>query len=264
MRNKFLNYRTSRYGESLNVMLSLLRSVRSFLQMTMNGLRGILSSMANKRKFQQHLNRYTSMSPHENISLYPCLNDWSNTTPIEPTYFYQDSWAFDLIVKAKPISHIDIGSHHKYVALLSKVVPLTMVDLRPLSLEMESIKFVEGTILDLSFPDCSIESLSSLCVIEHIGLGRYGDPLDPLGSLKACNELARVMRPGGSLYISVPIEDNPKTYFNAHRSFNEEMFLGHFSQFTVQEKAYIYGESFAKQKRPSFGIGCYHLIKRDV
>lgn len=197
----------------------------------------------------------------ESIVLYPCIWDATSATPIEPTYFYQDSWAFELIVKAKPISHIDIGSHHKYVALLSKVVPLTMVDLRSLSLEMESIKFVEGTILDLPFPDCSIESLSSLCVIEHIGLGRYGDPLDPLGSLKACNELARVMRPGGNLYISVPVEDNPKTYFNAHRSFNEDMFLGQFSEFTVQDKTYIYGESLAKEKRPSFGIGCYHLIK---
>jgi hypothetical protein len=117
---------------------------------------------------------------NEPIVLYPCIWDATSVTPIEPTYFYQDSWAFDLVVKAKPRSHIDIGSHHKYVALLSKVVPLTMVDLRPLSLEMDSIKFVQGTILDLPFPDSSIESLSSLCVIEHIGLGRYGDPLDPL------------------------------------------------------------------------------------
>jgi SAM-dependent methyltransferase len=197
----------------------------------------------------------------ESIVLYPCIWDATLDTPIEPTYFYQDSWAFDLIVKAKPRSHIDIGSHHKYVALLSKVVPLTMVDLRPLSLEMESIKFVQGTILDLPFPDGSIESLSSLCVIEHIGLGRYGDPLDPLGSLKACNELARVIKPGGNLYISVPVEDNPKTYFNAHRSFNEGLFLGQFSDFTVRDRAYVYGVNFTNQKRSCFGIGCYHLTK---
>ena len=197
----------------------------------------------------------------ESIVLYPCIWDATLDTPIEPTYFYQDSWAFDLIVKAKPRSHIDIGSHHKYVALLSKVVPLTMVDLRPLSLEMESIKFVQGTILDLPFPDGSIESLSSLCVIEHIGLGRYGDPLDPLGSLKACNELGRVIKPGGSLYISVPVEDDPKTYFNAHRSFNEDLFLGQFSDFTVRDKAYVYGVNFTNQKRSCFGIGCYHLTK---
>lgn len=216
------------------------------------------------RVYRQLTHEKTSPSEStESIVLYPCIWDATSVTPIEPTYFYQDSWAFDLIVKAKPISHIDIGSHHKYVALLSKVVPLTMVDLRPLCLEMDSIKFVQGTILDLPFPDSSIQSLSSLCVIEHIGLGRYGDPLDPLGSFKACSELARVIKPSGSLYISVPIEDNPITYFNAHRSFNEGFFLSQFPDFTVQDKAYIYGESFTKQKRPSFGIGCYHLTKWD-
>jgi SAM-dependent methyltransferase len=203
----------------------------------------------------------TAFDSIESIVLYPCIWDATSVTPIEPTYFYQDSWAFDLVVRAKPSSHIDIGSHHKYVALLSKVVPLTMVDLRPLSLEMKSIKFVQGSILNLPFPDSSIESLSSLCVIEHIGLGRYGDPLDPLGSLKACNELARVIKPGGNLYISVPIEDIPKTYFNAHRSFNEDLFLNQFSHFTVQDKAYIYGENFTSQKQSCFGIGCYHLTK---
>jgi len=232
-----------------------------------------INQMLRKRKawqrFRSSLQMYSKLTEakssvslqKESIVLYPCIWDATLNTPIEPTYFYQDSWAFDLIVKAKPRSHIDIGSHHKYVALLSKVVPLTMVDLRPLSLEMESIKFVQGTILDLPFPDGSIESLSSLCVIEHIGLGRYGDPLDPLGSLKACNELARVIKPGGSLYISVPVEDDPKTYFNAHRSFNEDLFLGQFSDFTVRDKAYVYGVNLTNQKRSCFGIGCYHLTK---
>ena len=195
----------------------------------------------------------------EAIVLYPCIWDARSETPIEPTYFYQDSWAFERIVKSMPSTHIDIGSHHKYVALLSKVIPLVMVDLRPLSLKMDSIHFIHGSILDLPFPDGSVESLSSLCVIEHIGLGRYGDPLDPLGSLKACNELARVIKPGGSLYISVPIEDNPKTYFNAHRSFNENSFLCLFPGFTLEDKSYVYGSEFTKSKRPEFGIGCYHL-----
>ncbi|MCT0198159.1 DUF268 domain-containing protein [Synechococcus sp. CS-1325] len=195
------------------------------------------------------------------MELYPCLDDWSSKTEIEPTYFYQDSWAFDLIVKAMPKMHVDIGSHHKYVALLSKVVPVTMVDIRPLSLEMESIRFQEGSILDLPYPDESIMSLSSLCVIEHIGLGRYGDPLDPLGSIKACKEVSRVIGLGGSLYLSVPIEKEAKTYFNAHRSFNEDKFLALFPEFMVKNKAYIYGSIFTDSRQAAFGIGCYYLMK---
>jgi SAM-dependent methyltransferase len=197
----------------------------------------------------------------EQIVLYPCLDDWTTTTIIEPTYFYQDSWAFERIVLENPSQHVDIGSHHKYVALLSKVVPLTMVDIRPLSCYLDSIKFIQGSILDIPFPDQSIESLSSLCVVEHIGLGRYGDPLDPNGSINACKELARVIKTGGSLYLSVPIERFPKTYFNAHRSFDEEAFLANFIKFSVREKAYIYGNLFTTEKQDIFGIGCYHLEK---
>jgi SAM-dependent methyltransferase len=247
----------------------LLSKTRKLISLSLAPVRQSLKERKAWHRFNSSLRAYKQLAQEkasasdsvESIVLYPCIWDATSVTPIEPSYFYQDSWAFDLVVKAKPKSHIDIGSHHKYVALLSKVVPLTMVDLRPLSLEMESIRFVQGTILDLPFPDSSIESLSSLCVIEHIGLGRYGDPLDPVGSLKACNELARVMKPGGNLYVSVPIEDNPKTYFNAHRSFNEAWFLSQFSHFSVQDKAYIYGASFTNQKRSCFGIGCYHLTK---
>ena len=107
-------------------------------------------------------------------NLYPCLGDDTAETYIEPTYFYQDCWAFEKIVQQHPSDHIDIGSHHKYVALLSKVLPVTMVDIRPLSLPLESLNFKEGSILSLPFDDNSVESLSSLCVVEHIGLGRYG------------------------------------------------------------------------------------------
>ena len=197
----------------------------------------------------------------ESISLCPCIWDVTSITPIEPTYFYQDSWAFELIVKDRPKSHVDIGSHHKYVALLSKIVPLTMVDIRPFSCTLDSIKFVEGSILSIPFPDQSINSLSSLCVIEHIGLGRYGDPMDPNGSIKACSELSRVIAPGGNLYISIPVEENPKTYFNAHRSFNEKSFLALFPDFTLENRAYIYGNHFVSDLKEHFGIACYHFSR---
>ena len=261
MANNLLRRGLSLNGRFGNEMLSSLRSARSLLQKIKTDFSEILSSIRYKRRFCTQLREYLSMSPDESISIYPCLNDWSNTTPIEPTYFYQDSWAFDLIVKAMPESHVDIGSHHKYVALLSKVIPVTMVDIRPLSCMLDSIEFKKGSILAIPFSDKSISSLSSLCVIEHIGLGRYGDPLDPNGSIKACAELSRVIAPGGNLYISVPIEKHPRTYFNAHRSFNEESFLALFPEFSLKDKAYIYGNSFTRSLMDHFGIGCYHLSR---
>jgi SAM-dependent methyltransferase len=191
--------------------------------------------------------------------LYPCLSDSTTETIIEPIYFYQDAWAFEKIVQQHPVSHIDVGSHHKFVALLSKVVPVTMVDIRPLSLPLNSLKFLEGSILDLPFEDESIQSLSSLCVVEHIGLGRYGDPLDPMGSEKAIAELKRCIAPGGNLYLSLPIDDENRVYFNAHRAFTEEYLMKLFEPFIVEEKHYIFSQRFTPEREAGFGTGCYHL-----
>ncbi|MDI6616423.1 MAG: hypothetical protein QME27_06890, partial [Syntrophaceae bacterium] len=83
--------------------------------------------------------------------LYPCLGDDTEETYIEPIYFYQDAWAFEQIMLQRPQDHVDVGSHHKFVALLSKAVPVTMVDIRPLSLPLESLQFRKGTILNLPF-----------------------------------------------------------------------------------------------------------------
>ncbi len=192
----------------------------------------------------------------------PCLGDDTAQTPIEPIYFYQDSWAFEKIVQARPNQHVDVGSQNKFVALLSKVVPVTMVDIRPLSLPLDSLRFQAGSILEMPFADGSLESVSSLCVIEHIGLGRYGDPLDTAGTEKALAELKRVMAPGGNLYLSVPLDDVNRTYFNAQRAFTEEYLLSLFEPFCVLERRYIYGSEFSEKRGTGFGTGCYHLRRR--
>jgi SAM-dependent methyltransferase len=227
------------------------------------GVRAYFRGIKARARFWKSYEDYLALVPGTDKpridNFFPCLFDNIGETPIDATYYYQDSWAFERIVQARPKTHIDVGSHHKFVSLLSKVVPTTVVDLRPLSVQLDSLKFVEGSILNLPFDDGSVHSLSSLCVVEHIGLGRYGDPLDPDGSEKAFAELMRIVAPGGNLYISVPIDDSNRTYFNAHRAFREDYLLGVFSQFNILEKRYIYGTQFGDKLKAGFGTGCYHL-----
>jgi SAM-dependent methyltransferase len=191
--------------------------------------------------------------------LLPCLGDDTAETVIEPLYFYQDAWAFNNIVKKCPQIHLDVGSHHRFVSLLSKVVPVIMVDIRPLSLRLHSLTFRKGSILNLPFEDRSLPSVSSLCCVEHIGLGRYGDILDPYGTEKAIEELKRVVAPGGDLYISLPLDDENRTYFNAHRAFREEYVLSLFKPFDVIESRYVYGQNYCERPGRGFGTGCYSL-----
>jgi hypothetical protein len=189
----------------------------------------------------------------------PCLGDDRGTTPIEPVYFYQDAWAFECIVKSCPPAHVDVGSHHKFVSLLSKVVALEAVDIRPWDVTMDSVRFRQGSVLSLPYADQSLPSVSSLCVIEHIGLGRYGDPLDVDGTQKAFAELKRVTAPGGNLYVSLPIDDESRVYFNANRAFAESEVEALAAPFVIVARAYIFGNEFVTSSRQGHGVGCYHL-----
>jgi hypothetical protein len=104
-----------------------------------------------------------------------------------------------------------------------------------------------------------LASLSSLCVIEHIGLGRYGDPLDSEGHLRAIAELKRVIAPGGDLYISLPVREGNRLYFNAHRALDETQLLPLFAPFQVVDRAYVCDKTFGRERTTSEAVGCYHL-----
>lgn len=239
------------------------RVIRTELKWLQQSFRAMRQRWGQWRRFWAEYDRYNQMADLAALPahLLPCLDDATSQTEIEPIYFYQDAWAFEKIVHYQPAWHLDIGSHHKFVALLSKVVPLTMVDIRPLSLPLESITFKQGDILHLPYPDASVPSVSCLCVIEHIGLGRYGDALNPQGSIEALTELKRIVQAQGHLVISVPIDDQERIYFNAHRAFDEARLMAHFAPFDILEVRYIYGTQFSHTKQKGFGVACYWLRK---
>src|SRR5207253_10606962 len=80
-------------------------------------------------------------------------------------------------------------------------------------------------LLSLPFADRSVESLSCLHVAEHVGLGRYGDELDPEGTVKAARELQRVVAPAGRLYFALPV-GRPRTEFRSEAHTSELQSLG--------------------------------------
>ena len=123
---------------------------------------------------------------------------------------------FESVLKNKPNKHVDVGSTYQMSGYLSKIVPTTFIDIRPIDADLKNLKVLDASILSLPFEDGSQFSLSSLHVIEHIGLGRYGDPVDPDGWKEACAELQRVLAPLGKLYVSMPI-GKARLCFNAHR-----------------------------------------------
>ncbi|MGH8246030.1 MAG: DUF268 domain-containing protein, partial [Gammaproteobacteria bacterium] len=191
------------------------------------------------------------------------IGDWHVTTPIS-FYFYQDTWAFRKIAERRPAQHVDVGSTALLVGCIAGLVPTVSIDVRPLQAGIPGLEVRSGNITELPFPDGSVGSLSALCVIEHIGLGRYGDPVDPEGTRKAALELARVLAPGGDLYVSTPI-GRSYVAFNAHRSFTTDEFLSLFSSLKLVDYQLVnnHGTTAEINPDPNSGlhVGLFHFRK---
>lgn len=154
-------------------------------------------------------------------------------------YFYQDIWAAGKIFESKINLHVDVAS--RIDGFIAHILPYTHVkyiDIREAKSNLKNLEFIKGSIIDLPFEDNSINSLSCLHVIEHIGLGRYGDTIDPEGHIKAAKELVRVLAQGGTLYIGTPI-GRERLCFDAHRVFAVQTILDAFSDLQLKEFSLI-------------------------
>lgn len=221
-------------------------------------------------RFFKHWRRYVRSTGAEKISvldLQPCLGDWSAHTPFDAHYFYQGAWLARRVSSAKASNHVDIGSSVLTISVLSAQVETLFVDYRPLKASLPGLTSIAGNILELSFEGDSIKSLSCLHVIEHIGLGRYGDPIDPLGSVKAALELQRVVNRGGNLFISLPV-GRERVCFNAHRVHSPISVLKMFPQMKLIEFSYVddagkFSENKSVEDAIGFEYGCgmFHFQK---
>lgn len=164
-------------------------------------------------------------------SLRPCLADRFESAGVASGhYFHQDLWAARKIFQARPLRHVDIGSRvDGFVAHVLTFMPVEVVDVRPLTSKVDGLRFVQEDATTLRrYKDDSVESLSSLHAVEHFGLGRYGDPVNPDACLQAMRSLARVVQPGGRLYFSVPVGAQ-RLEFNSQRVFSPRTILNQFA-----------------------------------
>jgi len=204
--------------------------------------------------FIKDLIGYSKTKGRERISLLdisPCIYDKTETSGFDRHYFYQDIWAFQKIYESKVNYHVDVGSRVDFVGFLSKITKVAFVDIRPLKVNLENFDSIKGDIRSLPFKDNSIQSLSCLHVAEHIGLGRYGDSLDPHGTKKAAKELIRVLAINGNLYFSLPV-GKPRLCFNAHRIHSPKQIIDYFKGLKLVEFSGIDDEgNFQQNINPS-------------
>lgn len=159
-----------------------------------------------------------------NSDLYPILDEKTKITGVDYQYLYQQLWVFNNVNEIKPKDHYDISSTYQMSGYIAGITKAHFLDIRPVEADIDNLELLEGEIEHLPFKNSSLESVSCLHVIEHIGLGRYGDKLNIDGPEIACKELSRVVRKGGYLYLSTPI-GRERVCFNAHHVFNPKTIL---------------------------------------
>ena len=172
-------------------------------------------------------------------NFYPCLLDRTLKTGFDRHYVYHTAWAARALARLRPNRHVDIGSHLYFAAIVSAYLPIDFYDYRPVELALEGLTCSHADITHLPFADNSIPSLSCMHVVEHIGLGRYGDPVDPQGDLKAISELQRVVSPGGDILFVVPVGHEAILRFNAHRVYTIEQVKQYFHEWDLRELYFI-------------------------
>jgi hypothetical protein len=198
---------------------------------------------------------------------YPCLTDKIKTTPFDQHYTYHPAWAARKLQQIAPKEHVDISSILSFSTVISAFISTRFYDYRPAQIQLSNFTSGSQDLKQLTFEDDSIESLSCMHTIEHIGLGRYGDELDVQGDLKSIKELKRVLQPGGSLLFVTPV-GRPKIEFNGHRIYSFEQVVQYFSPLFLQEFSlitdsggFIENADPASVKKQKYGCGCFWFKK---
>lgn len=175
-------------------------------------------------------------------SFLPIANEKSEwSAALMHFYFYQDLYVAQKVFEDNPKKHLDIGSRiDGFIAHIASFRKIEMFDIRPLKETIKNVQFTHGDLLDLETKYHNYaDSISSLSVLEHFGLGRYGDKIDVDGTTKGIKAIHSMLKEGGLFYFSVPVGPQ-QIVFNAHRIFSMKYLLDLLKPlFEVLEFSYV-------------------------
>ncbi len=242
------------------------------------GIKSRLNRLAKAKRLKSDFDKFNSINNTLKEKRFVPL--WANrglvyedteTTHFDTHYVYHPAWAARVLAQTKPALHIDISSTLYFSTMVSAFVPTKFYDYRPAPLkELPGLECERADLTKLPFQNNSIKSISCMHTVEHIGLGRYGDPIDPDADLKSIRELQRVTAIGGDLIFVVPIGKS-KLVFNAHRIYSYAQIMEYFKGFELKEFFLIPDNAFEKgpivnakeidADKQNYGCGCFWFKK---
>jgi len=179
-----------------------------------------------------------------------------------------------MIFNSKPERHVDVGSSMNFVAHVASFREVEVFDIRGQRSLFENIRFRRLDLMEEGFDLVDYcDSVSCLHVLEHLGLGRYGDRVDYEGHLKGWKNIHAMLRRGGKFYFSAPIGPQ-RVEFNAHRVFSLRYLLGLMEgRYSVDSFSYVddkgdlfrdadlSADAVGKNFNCRYGCGIFELTK---
>lgn len=203
-----------------------------------------ISLIGDWRRYRRDRSVFRAISKHDGFPLgreLPIFGEWREDSADLGAYFFQDQVVARWIHESSPVRHVDIGSRiDGFVGNLAVFREVDVIDIRPLSHGIRNVRFHQLDLLQempAEWRECT-DSLSCLHTIEHFGLGRYGDPIDPEGHLKGLERLKKMVKTDGMLYLSTQIGPQ-RIEFNAHRVFSPATVISWFSDGWEIEKSVV-------------------------
>jgi len=223
----------------------------------------------NYYKFEKISVKYSKRFVQKFREVLPIFKEDTVDMGFDHHYVYHTAWAAKVLRELDCKSHYDFSSSLMFCSIISAFMEVHHYDYRAPDISLDNLYVGTANLVNLPFESNSVESLSCMHVIEHIGLGRYGDTLDPEGDLKAAKELIRILRLGGYLLMVVPMGEESIIRFNAHRIYNYQTLVNMFQDLDLVEFTFWNDKSdnfkrhsdLSDIKDSEYGCGCFVFRK---
>ena len=146
---------------------------------------------------------------------------------LEPaTEFIASALDFGPMPPSAPTSQLALRQGYRVVA----------VGLENIALKHPFLEYILADINEIEQPG-RFDVIINISTTEHVGLGRYGDPVGPAFDLRAMERLRLWMRPFASMYMTIPIGQDA-VIGNYHRVYGEERLPKLLEGYAILEEQY--------------------------
>jgi hypothetical protein len=237
----------------------------------------IITSILNykkRRRFFKDLEEFNKLNrdsrfDYKNLIIRPYLDDNTTESDFDSHYLYHPAWAARKVREINPEVHFDFSSILSFSTVLSAFHNVRFFDYRPAKIKLSNFNSEKIDLTKIDLKNESVFSVSCMHTIEHIGLGRYGDEINPSADLIAMSELNRIIKIGGYLILVVPVGE-PRLVFNAHRVYSFELIMDNFRNFELVEFSvvddfgdFILNSDISIISKLKYGCGCFLLKKKN-